>query len=167
VNSSSNIRLPNLRSVNYNSEILAKLNTLKTVLLNYEDTNINIEFYHNSTDDPNILNININKLITRLWNLLVLFKNKNVTSKKTKFIFYLYNNVKRANKKDNTVSDYFERLNTSVCFNCVNGLTEPKYSIISRFEESAAFGSEVAIPICYWSHTILISLHTSRFSICH
>jgi hypothetical protein len=115
--------------------ILAKLNIIKTINLTFNSTIININIYHNSSDDETILNSNINKLITRLWNLLVLFENKKSSSKRTTYKWYLYDNVKRGNK-NMTGSDYFENLNISRCFNSVNGLTDDRNSSISRVEES-------------------------------
>ena len=132
-----------------NPAILAKLNILKKVKLVFPSVsgfpiNININIYHDESDEKPILNSNINKLITRLWNLFVLFENKSSANKLYTFNWYLYSNVKRGNKKKigGDTKIYLSHLRKCICFNTQNGLTDMYYyqddasSSISRLEES-------------------------------
>ena len=103
-----------------------------------------IIIYHNKNDDINILNKNIKKIMTRLCNLFILYKNK--LKKKVicfnlldyEYIFYLYNNPRRVNR-DMTGAVYLQAINNShtKCFNTVSGVTELQKHIIrtSRMED--------------------------------
>jgi hypothetical protein len=135
----------------YNDDILSKLNKKCVYILFFKGKKLDINVYYNKDYDQHILDKNINKLMTRLWNLITIFERKKNTINTQFYNFeynwYLYNNVKRANKnKDIKCGDliisaqYLKELNTNRCFNSQNGLTinlmEKIYSNISRLEES-------------------------------
>ena len=123
-------------------EILGRLNKKINLELILDITDgfeeiykIKIEIYHNRKDDEEILLRNINKLMTRLWNLFKLFIKKNEDSVNYTFKMYLYSKPKTANNNYNG-KNYLNNLNDIKCFNTYNGLTQEHTSEISRLEES-------------------------------
>lgn len=105
-----------------------------------QDFNMTIDIYHSHKDDDVILKDNINKLMTRLWNLFKLFIDKNTDSTTCVFKFYLYTNPKTANM-NYSGKGYLESLHDRRCFNSTNGLTQNFIPgeinlSISRLEES-------------------------------
>ena len=127
------------------TEILSKLNKKTVIQLllkksdGFEDNyKIKIEIYYDKTNEKKCLLININKLMTRLWNLFKLFI-KNNDSKIYSFKMYLYSKPKTANI-NLYGKQYLEELNSIRCFNSQNGVTDkPGFgtiSVISRLEES-------------------------------
>jgi len=113
-------------------EILNILNHLQIFILHVGDKDICIKIYHNKNDDITILNENINKIMTRLWNLFQIFGNKKYQISgheksmiNYEFIFYLYNNPRRANKNKKG-DDYLKKLSKTnmKCFNTSSGMTD-------------------------------------------
>lgn len=163
-----NFILPDNPNFSSSTEIKKIINTKMDCKLHFKSgeikKDINLVFYYNNKDNREILYKNINKIITRLWNLLLIFgerkTNKNLndtvnqlasypydftTPKDFEYHFFLYNNVRKANK-NKSGSDYLNRLhNTPMkCANTSSGLTiffinigdsQPKV-IVSRLEES-------------------------------
>lgn len=140
-----NIKLGNITEFNHTPDILKKLNKQMNIDLlltkkdGFKDNTIKIEIYYDN-EYTKYLNNNINKLITRLWNLFTLFKENNNCIFYT-FKMYLYSKPKTANI-NHYGKQYLEDLHENRCFNSQNGVTtlpyyeEDKISVISRLEES-------------------------------
>jgi hypothetical protein len=131
-------------------EIRSKINMRKTVTLRYPDpeNSINVEIYYDSSFNEDNFNSNVKKIVTRMYNLITLFRNKKTIIEdygmeldifSYTFKFYLYNNPRRANPR-RSGQEYLESLNNSTykCFNTSSGETDPfgPHVIISRLEES-------------------------------
>jgi hypothetical protein len=127
------------------SEILKILNSKITCNFLFEDKKIKIIFYHNDKDDNSTLNDNINKIVTRIYNLLVLYKNKKykvnseiISLLDFKFVFYLYSNPRRSDI-NKSGKEYLEEIaeNPKKCFNVYSGqtMTDNKTIYTSRLEE--------------------------------
>lgn len=120
------------------------LNKQININLIFNEDVIKIFIYCNDTHSPDILFRNINKIITRLYNLLILFSNKKYsifgedkTAKQFKFNFFLFNNPRIANK-NMSGKDYLEILNKNKIFNSISGETDIFMNMdveCSRFEE--------------------------------
>lgn len=149
-NTDVNLLIDNPISFQYTDEILEKLNIKKNFTLKLrtvdgfdQDNNINIEIYHDKEDNVDILYKNINKLLTRLWNLFKFFIKKYENSVTYTFNMYLYSKPKTANN-NNSGNIHLQNLHNERCFNTYNGLTTPdmvsfgqsNFSDISRLEES-------------------------------
>lgn len=110
---------------------------------------IDLVFYYNHKENQDILLKNINKIITRLWNLLLIFSEKKTNRHTTngnyenpkdyKYHFFLYNNVRKANK-NKSGSEYLDSLYSTPmrCANIISGYTQHILNIVvvSRLEES-------------------------------
>jgi hypothetical protein len=126
-------------------EILKILNEKMEFELLFENKKIKVSFFHDSKDNIVVLNKNINKIMTRLYNLLLLYKNKKYNSNNKNlslidfnFVFYLYSNPRRSNG-DKSGKKYLEDIaeNPKKCFNVYSGQTIPENNTIytSRLEE--------------------------------
>jgi len=130
------------------------LNKHRLYHLHFMNKIVSINIYYDEDYDKSILDSNINKLITRLWNLLTIFEHKNNSGTDPRiytYNWYLYNNVKRANKNkiaeikcgnlfiNDDHTNYLNELYDNRCFNAQNGVTyhdDVNTLNISRLEES-------------------------------
>ena len=131
---------------------LSKIQKHRLYNLTFNGEIVIINIYYDKDYDLAILDSNINKLMTRLWNLLTIFKNKGeIDPTSYTYNWYLYYNVKRANKNkiakskcgnlfiNDIHTNYLKQLHDNICFNAQNGVTfheEEFTSNISRLEES-------------------------------
>lgn len=128
------------------NEIAKLLNVKLTYSIKFYDNILNVIFYHNNNDDIVILNNNIQKIITRIYNLCVLYRDKkyvrfgkNTTLLNYDFVFYLYNNPRRSNRNLSGEKYLDEIADSHVkCFNVSSGMTSSNNLItyISRTEEA-------------------------------
>lgn len=146
---SNDMTLTKIEYFDNSPEILALLNHyIKIKLIISSTIEFDINIYHNKNDNISIFNMNINKIMTRLWNLYQIFGNKkykmngkNFGMKNYQFNFYLYNNVRKANKNKQGAEYLKELHNTCMrCFNASSGLTDPYNTppliVVSRLEET-------------------------------
>ncbi|ATZ81109.1 hypothetical protein BMW23_1065 [Bodo saltans virus] len=126
--------------------ILNMLNEIMVYNLKFNEYNIKITIYHNDNDNINILNNNIKKIMVRIYNLLLLYKNKVYTRHNKKislpnyeYVFYLYSNPRRSNGKLSG-KEYLKNISNCPfkCFNVYSGQTMDDDLIIyvSRLEEA-------------------------------
>ena len=141
--------------VNYNPSCAswAKMNATQRYQLIYNGNRIDIDIMYSTTANQEILERNINKIMTRLYNLCVIYDGREVDGifgtpntyiHQSLYKFYLYNNPRRANK-NKSGKEYLKELNASVCkcFNTSSGLTnlmsiftEERFEVyVSRTEE--------------------------------
>lgn len=122
--------------------IRKQLNRLNIYELLYrndsKETKITIKIYCNDKDN---CDENIKKLMVRLYNMFILYRNKTnhmFNLLNFEYIFYLYNNPRRVNRKKNG-REYIEEVNShkTKCFNTASGVTEHKSKILrtSRIED--------------------------------
>lgn len=125
--------------------ILEILNEKIEYELLFENNKIKTSFFHNNKDNIILLNKNINKIMTRIYNLLLLYKNKKYMSNNKlltllnfNFVFYLYSNPRRSNG-NKSGKQYLKEIaeNPKKCFNVYSGQTisENNTIYISRLEE--------------------------------
>ena len=109
----------------------------------YELDKAVVTIYHNNDDNADILKKNIDKIMTRLHNLFILYKDKHIDDfsfnlLEYDYIFYLYNNPRRVNR-NMSGKEYLQSINNShtKCFNTASGVTELRKKIIrtSRIED--------------------------------
>ena len=124
--------------------ILNKMNRMKKFIITISH-DIVVDIYYHNTDNMVILYKNINKIITRLWNLFIIFgsktyqyNNKIFSPKIMNYKFYLYNNPRYAQSNGSGAS-YLKKLHNTKdkCFNTSSGqiIFETKTVVISRLED--------------------------------
>jgi hypothetical protein len=175
-NEDVNLLIDKPNSFEYTDEILKKINKKKNFTLKLKkndgfdlDYNINIEIYHNNQDNEEILYKNINKLLTRLWNLFKLFIKKYENSITYTFKIYLYTKPKTANN-NNTGNTHFKKLNDERCFNSYNGVTTPdmtvlgstNFSNISRLEESVSLLTHEFLHVVNLNNASVLGFNTEN-----
>jgi len=139
----------NTSGFEFTEKILKKMNSEKIFKL-YLMNNIviNLHFYYHNSSNIEILYENINKIITRLWNLYVIhinktfiFNNTQVSPKLMTYKFYLYSNIRRANQNFSG-SKYLKNLNNTddKCFNTSSGQIifnkNDNIIVVSKLEET-------------------------------
>jgi hypothetical protein len=144
------VNIDNIYGIDTSDEIKKKMNQESLYHLTFDfgkgDKNIPITIYSNNKDNNIINTININKIMTRLYNLFTLYKYKNTSNydlSMYNYIFYIYNNPRRANKeilsKNLSSKEYLQKLNQSSlkCFNTSSGITSfnKRCIIVSRTED--------------------------------
>ena len=92
------IEIKNIEIISTSRTILRKMNTLTRYFLYFKQYKIKVIFYHNRDTSSYILEQNIMKIMMRLYNLFLLYSDKNPIILNMKYIFYLYNNPRCANK---------------------------------------------------------------------
>ena len=122
------ITLNSIDNVDTSTDILNKMNCMKIYELVFNSNKVLVTIYHNTRDDINILDKNVMKIMTRMHNLFLLYINKKdalFNLLKYSYYFYLYNNVRRANR-NKSGKDYIDELHKSSmkCFNSSSGVTE-------------------------------------------
>lgn len=141
------VNINNIYGIDTSDEIKKKMNLESLYHFTFDFgkgcKNIPITIY---TSDKDNNTININKIMTRLYNLFTLYKNKNTSNYDLSlynYIFYIYNNPRRANKdifsQKLSSKDYLQKINQSSlkCFNTSSGITSfnKMYIIVSRTED--------------------------------
>ena len=121
------IKLNDMDGIDTSNTILNKLNRMREYELIFNMMKIKITIYCNKTDDENILDQNIYKIMTRLINLFTLYEKKNndmYNLLKYEYIFYLYENPRTSNR-NKSGEKYMESLYDSKnrCFNASSGVT--------------------------------------------
>ena len=129
----SSITLTSIHSISISKTILKHINKMNLYILEIGDKKIKIYIYYNSNDNEDILKQNIHKIMTRLYNLHILYKMDILD-----YEFYLYNNPRRANK-DMYGKKYLNALYKSSMkyFNTCCGVTAFRKNkvIVSRTED--------------------------------
>ena len=131
--------------IDNSKSIIKQFNQSKKYELEFNKKKVIVTIYHNNEDNPTILKKNIDKIMVRLYNLFILYKDKHTQENMFSFnlleyeyIFYLYNNPRRVNR-NMSGKEYLQSINNShtKCFNTASGVTELRKQIIrtSRIED--------------------------------
>ena len=159
--SKSSVIPDKLLDINIDEEIFKKINTKNIIKLNFNGKIIKVTIYNNDKDNDTIFKENINRLLTRMWNLYLLFseKREEAVALDSSFTFYLYNGPKVANI-NKSGKNYVKKLSEFNCFNSINGITNP-FNIkevmnpsvtISRYEESIGLLTHEFLHLVYLSN---------------
>jgi hypothetical protein len=135
-------------------EILARLTGKKIIIIHFTEIgkpDIRVQLFYDRSFNADKLNSNINKIVTRIYNLGVLFQNKKTdiwgmferTIFEHDYQVYLYSNPRRANPRRQG-QEYLQQLNQTMhkCFNTSSGETDGTgfeggtFVVTSRLEET-------------------------------
>lgn len=130
-----NMKKYNIPTIDTSSEIKSKMNKLNIYNLHIYNHIVVVKIYYRYDFS---YDTNLKKIMTRLYNLIILLSNKNNNLYDFTYIFYLYNNVRRADM-NKSGEKYLNCLHNSSMriFNTSSGLTnmKDKVVLVSRTED--------------------------------
>ena len=145
------IEIKNIEIISTSRTILRKMNTLTRYFLYFKQYKIKVIFYHNRDTSSYILEQNIMKIMMRLYNLFLLYSDKNPIILNMKYIFYLYNNPRCANKNKYGKKYLIKLKRTQMKnFNTSSGVTlfRKNKIIVSRTEDCIGLLTHEVLHAC-------------------